>query len=53
MTYWQQSGSNDLGFLAGVSKARPLSRGVGLAVGALASLGLWAALVWAALRLIG
>jgi len=53
MTYWQQFGSRDLGVLPAAPSARPLSRGLGLAIGAAVSLGLWAALVWIALRLIG
>lgn len=33
--------------------ARPLPAGYGLLIGAMASLGLWAALVWAVTSLIG
>lgn len=51
MTYWQQTGSQDLG--VGSGRARPLSRGLGLAIGVVVSLGLWAGLAYVAVRLFG
>jgi hypothetical protein len=55
MTYWHQSRSRNL--IAAEeradARARPLSRGLGLAIGAMVSLGLWAGLAYGAVRLLG
>jgi hypothetical protein len=53
MTYWHHVGSRELRVLPAKPKARPLSRGLGLAIGATASLGLWAGLIHVVLRLVG
>ena len=51
MTYWHQADSRDL--RAAEGRARPLSRGLGLAIGLVVSLGLWAGLAYLAARLLG
>ncbi|WP_293352857.1 hypothetical protein [Phenylobacterium sp.] len=57
MTYASQPASVDASVLSAGSKpdraARPLPPGVGLAIGAAVSLGLWAGLAYAVISLVG
>ena len=49
--FFQRSRSFDIARPS--SPARPLPIGYGLALGAAVSMGLWAAVIWAGVRLVG